>query len=740
MSTLVAVIVLIVVIIVACVAIVALVRMKARRSDRIGAGGRGMRRSGMMRTKNSLKLDESIGRLDPLSGVGLSASNGATKLEVSGRKRQRTNAVSTEPGRSPKHAKGEVDMRSRIFAFGTVVSALFGTLLAKLWSMQLISSDEYESQAEANLTREVSIKAPRGRILDRNGEVLVGNRSSMALVADSSVADDVRVVRRISNLLGMPYVAVRRAIQSSSEGAQSMRTIMIDVPERAVAYVVEHSEQFPGVQIESRWVRSYPYGSLACHLLGYTGEASDLSALNANSDQTGITYVLGDTVGLSGIESQYESLLQGIRGTRIVHVNADGDVTGVVSEIPAERGSDIKLTIDLATQQVAEHAIQSGFEASKALEYAPTGGAVVAMDCKTGEILAMASYPNYNPTAFISGISADLWSQLQAEDSHTPLLNRAINGQYPPASVVKPLVTLAGLEHDVCTYDSMYYCDGWWTGLGDGSGKWCWNHSGHHDISLIYGIALSCDVVFYEIAKAIYYSDEPEALQEMYRRWGLGSATGVDLPGESVGRVPDAEWKWNWFSWEDDLSRSWMPGDTINISIGQGDMLVTPMQIAHTYGALGGNATMEKPHLIKEVLSSQTEQVIAEGKQESSQVSIDENDLSFVHEALKLVTSEEVGMDVYFANVPVTVGGKSGTAEAADDPINPHSWYVAVAPMEDPQYVVCSFVEHGGGGGDVASSMCAEVLAHFYGNGPLDYIAVNEQRGVEHNTGLGVGA
>ncbi len=632
-------------------------------------------------------------------------------------------------------------MRSRVLAFGAVVSALFGTLLARLWGMQLISNDSYEAQAEANLTREVSIKAPRGQILDRNGEVLVGNRSSMALVAESSVAEDTRVVRRISNLLGMPYVAVRRAIQSSSEGAQSKRTIMFDVPERAVAYVVEHSEQFPGVEVESQWVRSYPNGTLACHLLGYTSEASDIASLNENSDQSGITYVLGDRVGVSGIEAQYESILQGVRGTRIVHVDANGDVTGIVSEIPAERGSDIRLTIDLGAQRAAEHAIQSGMAASEALKYAATGGAVVALDCRTGEVLAMASYPNYNPTAFINGISSDLWSQLQAEDAHTPLLNRAINGQYPPASTVKPITTLAGLEHGVCTTSSTYNCTGWWTGLGEEYGKWCWLTTGHGNITLSYGIALSCDVVFYEIAKALYYSDEPESLQEMFRRWGLGSATGVDLPGESSGRVPDAQWKWNWFTWSDDQSRAWQPGDTVNIAIGQGDMLATPMQLAYVYSGIARNGTQMRPHLLKEVLSSQTGEAIAQGRQEvAANVTIDQANLDFVHAAMELVLSSSVGMNVYFDNIPVTVGGKSGTAEASDDAANPHAWFVAVAPMEDPQYVVCSFVEHGGGGGDITTSMCSEVLAYFYGTEAPDYIAINQQRGVEQNTGAGVGA
>ena len=636
-----------------------------------------------------------------------------------------------------------LSMRSRLLALVAGVSALFGTLLARLWGMQLIDSSSYAQKASANLTREVSTRAPRGRILDRNGNVLVGNRSGLALVATSTVADDVRVVRRISNLIGMPEVAVRRAIQSTTEGAQSLRTIMVDVPERAVAYVTEHPGQFPGVSVETRWLRSYPNGSLACHLLGYTGTISsdELAAYNAD-EANGGSYRTDDTVGKSGVELQYESVLQGIRGTRVVHVNASGTVTGVVSEVQPEQGSDIRLTIDVTTQRAAEHAILSGMEASRALDYAATGGAVVALDCKTGEVLALASYPNYNPAAFVGGIGSDLWARLQAPDAHTPLLNRAINGLYPPASTVKPMTALAGLEAGVCTEDSSYYCDGWWTGFGDASsGKWCWNHDGHKSIDLRRGIAESCDVVFYEIAKAVYYSGQPEAIQGMFRRWGLGAATGVDLPGESSGRVPDAQWKWNWFTSYSDADRSWQPGDTANIAIGQGDMLVTPMQLAYAFEGIAMNGTQMWPHVLKEVISSQTgETVTSVPARVARQVSVDQDDLSFIHGAMYAVINEVATMNLYFANVPVTVGGKSGTGEAGDDLTNPHAWFVAVAPMEDPQYVVASFIEHGGGGGDITTSVCAEVLASLYGNGPQDYIAINKERNVAPNTGEGAGA
>lgn len=625
----------------------------------------------------------------------------------------------------------DVDVRRRMGIFGGVVSAFFGMLLLRLWGMQLIAGSSYSQRAEQNLTRDVSIRGARGRILDRNGNVLVDNRPSMALVADKDVVEDTRLVRRISNLLGMPEVAVRHNIQSTTEGAQSLRTIMIDVPETAVAYVVEHPGQFPGVQVESRSVRSYPYGTLACHLLGYAGSISaDELEKYANDEDNLISYRLGDIVGKSGIEYQYEAVLQGVRGVRTVHVNANGDVTGVVGEVGARPGSDVRLSIDLSIQQAAERAIQTGLSASRAIGYKPTGGAVVCMNCKTGEVLALASYPTYDPSSFVGGISTTDWAQLNSTEANNPLLNRAIDGQYPSASTIKPLTTCAALESGVAGTDTHFECTGWWTGLGDRYGMHCWNHDGHGWMNLHDGITNSCDVVFYEIAKAFYYSDNPEGLQEMFRRWGLGSKTGVDLPGEYAGRVPDAEWKWNWFTSYDDIDRQWQPGDSANIAIGQGDILVTPMQMCYVYCGLVNGAVQMWPHVMLDVLSNSTHApLLVCNERVRNTVNIDPSILHFVDEGLWGVLNETSVGD-YFQGLPVQVMGKSGTAEAGESELETHAWFIAAAPYDDPTYVVASLLEYGGGGGDITTHMCREVLGEIYGVEMTNPIALLRSHGV----------
>ncbi len=631
----------------------------------------------------------------------------------------------------PLDASGQVNMRRRTAIFSALAGTAFGVLLLRLWGMQVISEKTYSEQASSNSTSTVSLRATRGRILDRNGNVLVDNRACMALVAEKDVADDTRVVRRLANLLGMPDMAVRRNIQSATDGAQSLRTVMIDVPQSAVSYVAEHPGQFPGVSIESRTVRTYPYGTLACHLLGYTGTISseELQAYNADEDSQ-LTYQSGDIVGKSGVEYQYESVLQGVRGTRGVYVNVSGDVLGVAYEVDPEPGSDIRLTIDANVQAAAESALQLGIEAGEYLHYKPTGAACVCMNCKTGEVLALASYPSYDPSAFIGGISTDAWAQLIAEGANTPLLNRAINGQYPSASTIKPFTSCAALEYGMTNTENYVECTGYWTGLGEQYGMHCWNHSGHGWMNLYEGITNSCDTVFYEIAKSFYYSDFPEGIQEMFRRWGIGSATGIDLPAESDGRVPDSEWKWNHYTWAADSDRAWQGGDTANIAIGQGDILVTPLQMCYAYCGLVNGGVEMWPHVLLDVLSNQTQETVISASQKvSKQVSVSQDILTFVNSALYGVVNETYISD-YFQGMPVSVIGKSGTGEAGDDDDNPHAWFCAAAPAEDPTYVVAAIVEHGGGGGYVATNVCRGVLGAIYGVEMTDPISILSSREV----------
>ncbi len=624
-------------------------------------------------------------------------------------------------GQTPRAAGGSdtstaKGFKMRLSVLGGICISVFSFLTVRLWQMQLISADEYMELAESNRTRTVTSDAARGRILDCNGEELVSNRSSLTVIADGDVADDTVEVQLLANLLGMPMVACLRKIQSESEGAQSPRTIISDVTNRTVAIIQERPHTFPGVSIEERVQRIYPQGDLACQVLGYTGSVTQeqVDASEESGDDS-VSYELGDTVGQSGIEYQYEDVLQGIRGEQTVYVDANGDVVELSTSVSPQSGADLVLTIDSTIQAGAEEGLEHAIEMAHEAGYTNCScGAIVVLDATDGSVLAMANTPRYYPAAFIGGISNDDWEAISSEDAGQPLLNRAISGLYVSASTIKPLSVFAALDYGIASASSTYYCSGLWTGYGEEYGQYCWNTDGHGTMTLSSGITYSCDPVFYEIAMNFYYSDDPEGLQETYRKWGLGSATGIDLPGEGQGRVPDAEWKWNYFTDYSDEDRSWVGGDLTNLVIGQGDILVTPIQMACVYMGIANNGTIWCPHMLKEVRSQAGSGSVVEYAPEVLyEAEEDASSFELVQDALiGVIYEEDESMAAHFTNLSVTVAGKTGTGEVAG---HDHTgWFCAYAPADDPKYVLACVMEEGGFGSNSALYAVRDTLGVIY--------------------------
>ncbi len=635
----------------------------------------------------------------------------------------------TQNGTRPRATEGEgntsgVVAKGRFTMLTAGVGAIFAAIVAKLWSMQMVSSDYYEELSVQNQTRTVTTAAPRGRILDRNGTPLVTNRGSLTVAAYRDLANDTVLVRHLANVLGMPYVAVRRNIQDYNQGAQSLHTIASDVRRSTIAYIQEHASEFEGVEVVERTERLYPYGELAAHVLGYTGTITT-EQLNAQSesDATGdeaagkIAYESGDIVGQAGVELQYESLLQGIRGEQTVQVDASGNVISSTAAIPPEPGSDIRLTLDLKIQQACEDGLQHAMEVARQMGYSnATRGACLCLDCTNGEILGMASAPKFDPSVFIGGVSTDVWNTLNSDDGGHPMVNRAIAGEYMSASTIKPLSALAALEFGIFTEDQTVNCVGWWTGMGEGNGRWCYLHSGHGIMNLRNGIVMSCDTVFYEIGKGFYYDEQnPEGLQQVFRSWGLGERTGVDLPAESSGRVPDAEWKYNYFSNYEDADRTWNPGDMCNIVIGQGDILVTPLQMACVYAGIANGGKEFVPHVFLSAVSRDGEgdAVTYEPRERLTGEFRQESDLDLVRSGLKGVIYEESASQAsHFTNLDVTVAGKTGTGQKSGE--DDYGWFIVYAPVEDPKYVIACLVEQGGFGSSSALYAVRDVLGAIY--------------------------
>ncbi|MDR2587587.1 MAG: penicillin-binding protein 2 [Coriobacteriales bacterium] len=611
--------------------------------------------------------------------------------------------------------KSRMQGRGRLYAFGLVIAGVFGTLAMRLWSLQMISSSTYQKQAEENMTSEVSTPAPRGRILDRNGKELVGNRPSLCVAAPKRIAEDPVLVHLLALVLGMPKGVVRRALLDNSLGAQASRIVATDVPMSAVAFIREHQQIFSGVEIIERTVRTYPYGSLAAHVLGYIGPVTDVDLL----PKGGITYEGDDFIGKSGAEFAFESVLQGVRGTRIYRVDVQGNPLSLIDEAPPHSGSDVCLTIDVELQQATDRIIADVITSShqRGFTYADAG-ALVCLDIEDGGILASSSYPSFEPERLANGISDELWEELNREGSGFPLTNRVISGLYPAASTFKAFTGLAGLEYGIISGDTHFNCTGSWEDYGIEWAQRCWIYpSGHGYLGLEEAINQSCDIFFYNVAAAFFErwnkgADEErvDELQDFLKTWGFGSATGVDLPGEMEGRVPTAAWKKEMFS-ETPEPAQWQGGDMVNMIIGQGDILVTPLQIANGYAAIARRKAL-KPHIFHQVLSDKGEVVVASKPEESAvQPTMNEAYLGRIEDGLRRVISRMGGK---FNELPVQAAGKSGTAEVASAKAD-FSWFVAFAPASEPKYCVACVVEQAGDGSSAAVLGVQHTLAALYG-------------------------
>lgn len=607
--------------------------------------------------------------------------------------------------------------KSRINATGIFAGTVIGALFMRLWNMQVISSSSYTEQAEKNRTRSISTHAARGRILDRNGAVLVGNRPSLVVLAEQSVLEDEAELHILAALIGIPKAVLRLKIEDSSQGLQRGRVIAVDVSRRVVSFINAHPSLFDGVSIEARSQRSYPLGSLAGQVLGYTGviTSEQLKASQDNQDEGKITYEPGDVVGQSGIEASYENVLQGIKGEQVVFVDADGNIVNHSSSVEAQSGSDVVLTLDADIQKAAEDSLSSTIK--RLQEHGKPdcfGGCAIAMDVTNGEIIAMASAPSFSPNMFVGGISSDDWDMLSSKSSHNPLLNRGIGGQYPSASTIKPLSALAALNEGIATPQSSYMCTGYWTGFGAAFGQYCWLHTGHGPMTLQTGITHSCDVVFYEVGKGFFYSSNKDGLQQMFKKWGLGSKSQIDLPGELQGRIPDEAWKREYFASYPDDAKAWQGGDNTNLAIGQGDLLVTPLQMLCVYAGIANRGSIPQPHLMKSIKSTSNSGSIIDYKC-STRISVDEKDeyMDLIQRGLYGVIYEESQAQAsHFTNMKEKVAGKTGTAETSHE--TPTGWFIAYAPYDKPRYVVASVLENSGFGSDGAMYVVRDILGALY--------------------------
>jgi penicillin-binding protein 2 len=567
-----------------------------------------------------------------------------------------------------------------------VTLLMFGGIGSRLFYLQLVEGYRNRQLAENNRIRLMPRRPERGKILDRKGRILAGNRLSYSVFLwpiERKEEDWPDIISRLSELLEIPEAEIRERIEQAGYNSPSLVPVARGISPAQATALAEFSAELPGVGIEAEAVRNYPHGDLAAHVLGYTGELT-YEELEARTKDG---YRLGDVVGQMGVESAFETQLRGEWGGKQVEVDGAGQIIRVLGEKAAQSGNDVQLTVDLDLQRAAEAALGNRM------------GAIVAMDPNNGAVLAMVSRPTFDPNLFSTYITDAQWEQLQSAEF--PFVNRAIQA-YPPASTFKIVTTTAAIESGSFSPYTVLPTYPYVT--AGGIQFWDWNRAGFGPLDFRGAMAWSSDTFFYQVAMRM--GENP--LIQWTRRYGFGQKTGIELASEeAAGLVPDEAWK------QEQLAEGWYQGDTINMSIGQGYLQSTPLQVAVMFAVAANDGYRVTPHFLKD-------NEAAQNWRES--LGMDPETIDILKQGLRQVITSGTGTVLNVPNLP-PVAGKSGTAEAP--PRESHAWFGAYAPAENPEIVVVAFGEHsGGGGGSVAAPMVKQVLEAYF-NGPAQSKAGN---------------
>ncbi len=578
------------------------------------------------------------------------------------------------------------ELRGRIAYFYFALVVLLTVLLFALLRLQIVNGEKYLKLSVKNRVRVYRVRPVRGRILDRNGIPLAINKPSFNLYL---LADDVPkkgwndLKKELKRLLRISREQLEERIEDARKNPTVACLIKRDLSEREVARVAEREWMLPGIILSPEERRFYPNGTLASHVIGYMGEVSSKELQQGR-------FWGGDMIGKTGIERQYDDLLRGIGGWEQWEVDARLKKVRMVNRSKPIPGKDIRLTIDVRLQREAEKLLKGKV------------GAIVAMDPRNGEILAMASSPAYDPNLFTRSLNPREWRRLIRNPNH-PLQNRAIQGLYSPGSIFKVVVGLAGLQEGVITPRTPEVCKGVY--IFKNRRYRCWKRSGHGVVRLHRAIVESCDIYFYKLGEMLTVDN----MGKYARLLGLGARTGIDLPHEYRGVVPSREWK------KKRLGMVWFPGEDLIMGIGQGYLLVTPLQIAHLMATVGEMGKAVTPHLLLSPHKGFPEK----------QLPLKRRFLRVIIKALQGVVEEEHGT-AHLAKVEgIHVAGKTGTVQVVHQKVphtkieeipykmRDHAWFAAFAPVEDPRIAVAAIVEHGGHGGSGAAPLVGRLISYY---------------------------
>lgn len=595
--------------------------------------------------------------------------------------------------------------RARLMVAGVLALAAFGVLVARFVWLQVVQRAHYHTLAEANRISVVPVVPNRGLILDRNGEVLAANYSAYTLeVTPSKVGDVERAIDELAQVIEVSPRDRRRfrRLQEESRNFESL-PIRTRLTEEEVARFAVNRFRFPGFEIKARLFRSYPHGDIASHAVGYIGRINEADVRRIEAAGLATNYKGTDHIGKLGIEGAYERELHGTTGSEQVEIDAGGRAIRSLSRAEPQSGNNLVVTLDVKLQRVAEEAFQD------------FRGALVALDPANGDVLALVSRPGYDPNLFVDGIDPANWDALN-NSPDKPLNNRALRGQYPPGSTIKPFMALAALTYGKRTPEQAISDPGHWMLPGVSRPFRDWKPGGHGVVNLHKSIVVSCDTYYYGLANDLGV----DAIHRFMTQFGFGSRTGIDIDGELPGLQPSTDWKWQRFR------QKWYAGDTISVGIGQGYWLATPMQLAVATATLANGGTPVHPRLVRAVQDARTQAVRELPVRLGDRLAIKPEHVELVRAAMVDVTRPG-GTAVRAAQgAPYLVGGKTGTAQVIGmkagekydekrvaERHRDHALFIAYAPADAPRIALALLVENGGHGGSTAAPIAREVLDYY---------------------------
>ena len=603
--------------------------------------------------------------------------------------------------------------RLKILAF--VVAFMFIALSTRLWFLQVLAGPQHERDARDNSLRTVTTDALRGDILDRNGRRLVRNRLSLEVrINRDELGDDAEAtLANLSAILGVSAQDLGEELDSKLYYSYQPVPVAEFVPEEVFFKVREEPERFPGVEVVEQSVRAYPQGPLAAHLVGWVGQIR----ADQIEERRFTDYGPSDLVGQAGLEATYERWLRGEPGEERFLVNSDGEVLREFPSKPAEPGRDLRLSLDLDIQRIVEDELHLGIERARTVYDESSGknllanaGAVVVLDPKTGGIVAMASWPTFQPAWFVRGLSPAQDHYMNASAA-APSLSRATQITYAPGSTFKPFVALAAVKEEIASLGGYYDCPAEYIHEADESGTIFHNWDGQSAgvLSIAAGLKVSCDTQYYAWGSQFYFKDartNDQELQHRMRQWGFGRATDVDLPAEAEGTVPDHDYV---DAHDEVYPDGWIPGIDILLAIGSGEMKATPLQVAQAYAALA-SGKLCRPHVVASIEDGDGGVVRRIGGR-CRPIGYTSAELEYMREALRGVTSGGTASAV-FSQCSLDVSGKTGTAERP--PFQDTSWFAGIVPSHDPEYVVVATVEQGGFGAETAAPIVRNIMSRIY--------------------------